>query len=56
MTAEGKIMAGRNYRYFESYCSVAIIFWLVTVGLEFVFKKLEKRFTIPDQVVEKVKI
>ncbi len=56
MTAEGKIMAGRNYRYFEAYCSVAIIFWLVTVGLEFVFKKLEKRFSIPDQVVEKVKI
>ena len=25
MTAEGKILAGRTYRYFEMYCSVAIL-------------------------------
>lgn len=52
MTAEGKIIAGRNYRYFESYVSLAIIFWLVTIVLEQVFKRLEKRFSIPEQVSE----
>lgn len=50
MTAEGKILAGRTYRYFEMYCSVAIIYWLVTVIVEFIFKRLEKRFSVPDQV------
>lgn len=52
MTAQGKIMAGRNYRYFEVYCSVAIIYWLLTVLLEFVFKQLEKKFSIPDQIAQ----
>ena len=52
MTAEGKILAGRNYRYFEAYVSIAIIFWAITMLLEFIFRKLEQRFGIPDQVVE----
>ncbi len=52
MTAEGKILAGRNYRYFEVYCSLAIIYWIITVVLEFIFKMLEKKFSIPDQIVE----
>ena len=50
ITAEGKILAGKNYRYFESYCSIAIIFCVVTVVLEFIFRKLEKHFSIPDEV------
>ena len=52
MTAEGKIIAGRNYRYFEVYCSLAIIFWLITIILEYLFKKLEKRFSVPENVEE----
>lgn len=50
MTAAGKIMAGRNYRYFEVYCSLSIIYWIVTVILEFIFKMLEKKFSIPEQI------
>ncbi len=50
MTAEGKIIAGRNYRYFEVYCSLAIIFWAITVILEFVFKRLERKFSVPEEV------
>ena len=34
MTAEGKILAGRNYRYFEVYISLAIIYWVITFVLE----------------------
>ena len=49
LTAQGRILAGRNFRYFEVYCSLAIIYWLITVVLENVFKILEKKFTIPDQ-------
>lgn len=55
MTAEGQILAGRNYRYFEVYVSIALIYWAVTIIIEFIFKKLEKLFTVPDQVPERKK-
>ena len=42
MTAEGKILAGRNYRYFEVYISLAIIYWVITFVLERVISYLEK--------------
>lgn len=50
ITAQAKIMAGSNYRYFEAYCSIAIIYWVVTIILEQLFKFIEKKTTIPDQV------
>lgn len=31
MTAAGKIIAGRTYRYFEVYVSLAIIYWIITI-------------------------
>ncbi len=49
LTAEGRILAGRNFRYFEVYCSLAIIYWVITVVLENMFKILENKFSIPDQ-------
>lgn len=50
MTAGGKILAGNNYRYFEVYCSLAIIYWVITIIIEKVFKLAEKKISIPDQV------
>lgn len=50
MTAQGKILAGRNYRYFEVYCSLAIIYWVVTIVIEKIFKYLEKKTGIPEEV------
>lgn len=52
ITAAGKIIAGRNYRYFEIYCSLAIIYWVITIILEKVMKLIEDRITIPDQAPE----
>ena len=49
MTAEGKIIAGRNYRYFEVYCSLAIIYWVITFILERVMKLLENRISVPEE-------
>ncbi len=49
LTAQGRILAGKNFRYFEVYCSLAIIYWVITVVLENAFKVLEKKFSIPDQ-------
>ncbi len=48
MTAQGKILAGRNYRYFEAYCSLAIIYWLITFVLEKAVKRLEKKISVPE--------
>lgn len=50
ITAQGKIIGGRDYRYFEVYCSLAIIYWIVTVIIEQILKITEKRLAIPDQV------
>lgn len=50
ITAQGKIMGGRDYRYFEIYCSLAIIYWLVTVVIEQILKFTENKLAIPEQV------
>lgn len=52
ITAAGKILAGRNYRYFEVYCSLAIIYWVITFFLERLIKWLETRVTVPEEAPE----
>lgn len=52
MTAQGKIIAGRNYRYFEIYCSLAIIYWVITFILERLVQWVENRITVPDEAPE----
>lgn len=49
MTAQGKILAGANYRYFEMYISLAIIYWLVTVVIEKVLAIVEKKVRRADR-------
>lgn len=50
MTAQGKIIGGRNYRYFEVYISLAIIYWMITIIVEQCLKYAEKKLAIPEQV------
>lgn len=50
MTAEGKILGGMSYRYFEVYVSLAIIYWVITIVIEQALKFIEKKLAIPDQV------
>ena len=50
MTAQGKIIGGRTYRYFEVYVSLAIIYWAVTIIVEQLLKFLERRLELPDQI------
>jgi polar amino acid transport system permease protein len=52
MTAEARIIGGRNYRYFEAYVSLAIIYWIITVVIEQVMKRVENKLEIPDDVPE----
>ena len=48
IAAQGKILAGRNYRYFESYVALAIIYWAITIILEQVFKYIVNAVRVPD--------
>jgi polar amino acid transport system permease protein len=43
MTAEGQIIGGRTFRYFEVYLSLAIIYWILTILIQFFTMFLEKR-------------
>lgn len=49
MTAAGKIIGGRSYRYFEVYVSLAIIYWVITFILEQIVRVAEKKMQVPDQ-------
>lgn len=49
ITARGRIIAGRDYRYFEVYCSLALIYWMVTIVIEQVLKFTERKLAIPEQ-------
>jgi polar amino acid transport system permease protein len=55
ITARGKILAGNNYRFFESYCSVAIIYWVLTLIVEQGVRYAEKRLRIPETAPAAVK-
>lgn len=48
MTAQGKIVASRNYRYFEAYVALAVIYWLITIFLEFVIARVLHAVRVPD--------
>lgn len=49
ITYQNQILAGRDYRYLEGYVALAIIYWVITVILERVFKVVEKQIKIPEQ-------
>lgn len=48
MTAQGKIISGSNFRFFEVYLALAIIYWILTIIIEQLLRYLERRFSIPD--------
>ncbi|MNC60571.1 putative amino-acid permease protein YxeN [compost metagenome] len=48
MTAQGKIIAGNNYRYFEVYVALSIIYWALTIVIEQGIKRIEKKMSIND--------
>jgi polar amino acid transport system permease protein len=47
ITARGNILAGNNYRFFESYCSVALIYWVLNLLVEQGVRWAERRVSIP---------
>lgn len=49
ITYQNQILAGRDYRYLEGYVALAIIYWIITVLLETIFKRVERKVKIPEQ-------
>lgn len=54
MTAQGKIIAGSTFRFFEVYLALAIIYWVMTIIIEQILRYLEKRFSIPAPVQQTI--
>lgn len=51
ITAGGRLIAGRNYRYFEMYLSLSIIYWVITLVISTLFRYLENRVKVGDKEV-----
>ncbi len=49
ITYQNSLLAGRDYRYLEGYVALAIIYWIITIILEQIFKIIERKIRIPDQ-------
>ena len=43
ITQLGKLTAAGNFRYFETYNVVALIYLIMTVGLSLMLRRLERR-------------
>lgn len=51
ITAGGRLIAGRNYRYFEMYISLAIVYWAITFVFSKAFKLFEKKLKCNEREV-----
>lgn len=49
ITASAKIMAAGNYRFFENYLSVALIYWALTIIISWALRRLEKKLKADEQ-------
>ncbi|MCI5871577.1 MULTISPECIES: amino acid ABC transporter permease [Streptococcus] len=52
MFAQAQILGGSDYRYFERFISVAIVYWVVSIVIEQVGRLIEKKMEIksPDRL------
>lgn len=48
MFAQAQILGGADYRYFERFISVAMVYWAVSILIEQVGRFLEKKMEIPS--------
>ena len=55
ITAQSRILAGNNLRFFESYCALALIYWAMTILIERAVAFLEKRLDIDFKSLRKRK-
>ncbi|MDR2656523.1 MAG: amino acid ABC transporter permease [Oscillospiraceae bacterium] len=51
MTAAGRMMASRNFRYFEMYVSLAVIYWVITMVVSRLLLLWEKKLKCNERQV-----
>lgn len=49
ITQLGKVMAAGNFRYFETYNMVALLYLVMTIGLSLALRRLERRLKVREQ-------
>ncbi|KRM10305.1 amino acid ABC transporter permease [Paucilactobacillus suebicus] len=49
--AKAKLESAINYRYIESFCAAAVVYWILCVVLTFIFKKYENYLRRYEKVV-----
>ncbi|MNT95311.1 putative amino-acid permease protein YxeN [compost metagenome] len=55
ITAQSRILAGNNLRFFESYCALALIYWAMTILIEQAVAFMERRLNIDFKSLRKRK-
>jgi polar amino acid transport system permease protein len=55
MTAAGKLLASRNFRYFEMYITLAIIYFLVTTVVSWLLRRAERHLRCNERTAPYVK-
>ena len=46
MFAQAQILGGSDYRYFERYISVSLVYWVISIIIEQIGRLIEKRMDI----------
>ena len=54
MYAQAQILGGADYRYFERYISVALVYWVISIGIEYLGRLTERKMSI--QAPESTKV
>ena len=54
--AQAQILGGADYRYFERYISVAVVYWGISIVIEQIGRFIEKRMTIesPENITNDI--
>jgi polar amino acid transport system permease protein len=50
MTAAGKLLASKNFRFFEMYITLAIVYWVVTAAAAFFLRWGEKKLRCNERL------
>jgi polar amino acid transport system permease protein len=50
MTAAGKLLASKNFRYFEMYITLAIVYWIVTAVIAALIRFWEKKLRCNERL------
>lgn len=54
ITAQAKILGGRDYRFFEAYLATAILYWALTVIVEQLARMTERRLRLASAPARRV--